>query len=83
MQKLRALELAHIAQGFHQGVQVVAVDRAKIVKTKFFKQRAGVIMPLTCSSARLTSACTGGAMPSTFGAFFHCGVKRPDISLVR
>ncbi|MCY1442274.1 hypothetical protein D9M71_586380 [compost metagenome] len=41
MQELRALEVAHVAQGGDQGRQVVAIDRANVVPAQFFEQGAG------------------------------------------
>jgi hypothetical protein len=41
MQELGALELAHVAQGFHQGLDVVAVDGADVVEAELLEQGAG------------------------------------------
>ena len=82
MQKLRALELAHIAQGVHQGVQVVAVDWAEIVKAKFFKQRAGGNHALDVFFSALDQRMhRRGHAQHLAGAFFHCGVKAPGHQL--
>ncbi len=41
MQELRAVEVAHVAQGGEQGGQVVAVDGADVVPAQFLEQGAG------------------------------------------
>jgi len=41
MEELRAVEVAHVAQGGDQRRQVVAVDGANVVPAQFLEQRAG------------------------------------------
>ncbi len=41
MEELRALHVAHVAQGSHQGRQVVAVDRADVIPAELLEQGAG------------------------------------------
>jgi len=40
MQELRAFEFADVEQRWHQRIQVVAINRAKVVEAELFKQRA-------------------------------------------
>ena len=40
MQKLRALQLADITQRIDQRVDIVAINRANVIKPEFFKQGA-------------------------------------------
>src|SRR3546814_18502285 len=41
MEELRAVEVAHVAQGGDQRRQVVAVDGADVIPAQFLEQRAG------------------------------------------
>ena len=38
MQKLRPIQMLDVFKGRNEGIEVVAVNRADVVKTKFFKQ---------------------------------------------
>ncbi|RML72640.1 hypothetical protein ALQ91_05472 [Pseudomonas syringae pv. syringae] len=75
MQKLRALQVTHVAQGGDQGRQVVAVDRTDIVPAQLFEERArdqhafGVLL-----GAPRYFPGTGKARKDLFAAFTHAAV---------
>jgi hypothetical protein len=75
VQELRALQVAHVAQGGDQGRQVVAVDRADVVPAQLFEQGAGHQHALgVFFGAAGDFPGAGQARQHFLAAFAHAGV---------
>ena len=56
MQELRARQIAHVAQGRHQLLDVVAIHRADVIEAELFEIVPGRTMPFIISSERRASS---------------------------
>ena len=78
VQQLRPFQLTNVAQGFDQGVDIVAVDRADVVEAEFFEQRAGDHHALhVFFGAPRQFPHRGHFLQDFLAAFAHGGVHTP------